>query len=250
MALIIEPACSRATMMELARKRLSACFVIALYLVSCAGPARRQEPAPAQPKRIDIDWSAGSFRTDLEAGWSVAVCGAGVPMLCVDRGGKPVGSVLLKDLPSLGEEKTTSAAQVQAVLAGRINSLYQFKAGRWASACGQTYRVGFERPKKIRVGGHDGMKYELSGQASEVLVENVLGYWTYRDGIETVIEASGRSEGRCVVEALAQTTAGSSPGPAPEFSPEDLAAFEPYLDRIARQSKLPPATRFTERPKG
>lgn len=168
-------------------------------------------------------------------------------LVCVQRNRRPVGSVRLRDLPSLGEEKTASADQVQAVLAGRINSLYGFKAGRWAHSCGGDYRVSTSRPRRVIMGGEEAMKYELAGRADEEVVERLVGYWTYRDGIETVIEASGAAPGRCPAEPLGQIAPG--PGDPPEmFSPDNLARFEPLLDRMVAGSKLPPPTQFSSGP--
>lgn len=165
----------------------------------------------------------------------------------MQRNRRPVGSVRLRDLPSLGEEKTASADQVQAVLAGRINSLYRFKAGRWAHSCGADYKVSTSRPRRVILGGEEAIKYELMGRVGGKVVESLAGYWTYREGIETVIEASGAAPGRCPAEPLGQIAPGPA-DPAETFSPEELARFEPLLDRMVAGSRLPPPTQFSSEP--
>lgn len=214
---------------------------------ACAGGSDAGRSS-APPPPIAVDWSDPSFRTELTGGWIVRNCGKPEPRLCVERDGTTLGSIGLKDLPSLGEEKTTSEDQIQAVLAGRINSMYQFKIGRWAHECGRPYHVMTERPKGIPVAGDTGMKYKLSGRKGAREVEVVVGYWIYRDGIETVIEASAATPERCSVEPLGQVAADAPNGAPPLFSPDSLASLEPALDRIAAGSRLPPPTRFEEQP--
>lgn len=192
---------------------------------------------------ITVDWASPSFESETPGQWTVRTCTQDPPSVCAERQDGQAGSIALQDVPSLGEEKTTSRDQVQAVLAGRINSLYQFEMGRWSSACGAGYRVTSERPQVFKIGAHDGMKYELTGSTGDRVVERLVGYWTFRDGIETLIEAPARDSGRCAAEPLGRI---EPPPGVPLFSPGILDEFEPLLDRMVAGSRLPPPTEFKE----
>lgn len=230
--------------------RQKAAGLLLLLAASCTASGRQAahqtQPPPAP---ISVEWTDASLAKNLGRGFSLRRCADSAAILCVDLEGRQVGSIAIKDLPTLGEEKTSSADQVRAVLAGRINSLYEFDAGRWRHACGDAFRVESVRPRALEVGGTGGMRYEMEGRAAGKAVERVVGYWTYRNGIETVIEARAAAPGRCEAEALGQI-AGSTPDQPPVFTPETLRRFEPFLDRIAGGSRLPPETLFSEQSPG
>lgn len=217
--------------------------LLALLSSACAGPRRTApEKTTAPPQPIRVDWADPSFRATLPGGWSVRNCGISPSVLCVDEDGQPAGSIRLRDIPSLGEEKTTSVHQIQAVLAGRINSMYQFKIGRWQNACEKSHRVSTERPRKIAMGTHDAMKYELTGFSGPRIVERVVGYWAFRSGIETILEASAANPARCPGEPLGQLE--EPQGGETLFTPSALARFERSLDRLVGGSRLPAPARF------
>lgn len=148
-----------------------------------------------------------------------------------------VGTVTLKDVPSLGEEKSAgSADNIQAVLAGRILGDYKDLSAKRAQACGDGYRVKTVPARRVIVGGARGLKYSAAGVRNGRPVERIIGYRVYRDGSESLIQATAVEPGGCLTPRQN------------EFRVRELNSFERVLDRLVAGSILPPVTRFADRP--
>jgi len=180
-----------------------------------------------------VDWTNSDLNLKLPGEWSVVNCGDQTVHICLKKGGATAGAIEMTDVPSLGEEKTSSAEQIQAVLAGRIQTLYQDLTAQRAEECGPGYKVKTFPPKPVKVAGQSGLKFEIMGSSEGLVRESLIGYRTFRSGIESIIEARGIRPGGC-------------PGAEPSaFAPDDLASFEPVLDRLAAGSRLPVPTKFS-----
>lgn len=219
------------------RSWIGCCLAVVLTASACSGNPRTGSASPApEPKPISVDWAAPALHLGLESGWILLKCPDKNLTMCVERNGKQSGSIDMSDVPSLGEEKTTSAEQIQAVLAGRIQTEYEQMKNQRGEECGPAYRVRVRPPKPVKVAGRQGVKYSLSGSAGGIVYETIVGYRVFRDGIESIIQARGFQPGGC-------------PGAQPmAFSPVGLRSFEPLLDRLAAGSRLPPATKFSPDP--
>lgn len=211
----------------------AALAVFLLVAGACSGaPVSRLKPTPAP---ILVAWSDPDLSITVD-GWTIRRCATEVVALCVDRGETPAGHVLMEDLPSIGEELTSSRDQVQAALAGRTQTLYQLYRQNRAAACGPDYNVEAEVPKPVAVAGGAGLRYEASARMEGRVVERTIGFRVFRDGIETLIEATALQPGACLTPE------------DPTFGIGDLQSFEPVLNRIAAGSVLPAATEFPDLP--
>ena len=76
--------------------------------------------------------------------------------------------------------------------------------------------------------------YGATGVLAGRVMKTTIGYRVFRDGIETLIEATAIEPGGCVI------------GEEPDFSIQELASLEQQLDRLVAGSRLPPPTRFPE----
>jgi hypothetical protein len=152
----------------------------------------------------------------------------------VERNNVLVGHVRLEDIPTLGEEKTTSSDQVQAVLAVRIHTDYRSFTEQRRQQCGGDYEIRTLRPSPVVVAGERGLRYGATGAVSGAIWEKTVGYRVFRDGIESLIEATAIRPGGCLIPET------------PGFSIPQLASFEKQLGRLIAVSRLPPATKFPE----
>jgi hypothetical protein len=216
--------------------RLRALAALALFAVlsgACSRvPAERLSPTPAP---IRVEWQDPNLSTTVD-GWTIRRCEARVVALCVDRDDAAVGHVLMEDLPSIGEERTSSQDQVQATLAVRTQTLYQLFRSNRTAACGSDYTVDTATPKPVPVAGLTGLRYEGGGRVEGRVVERTIGFRVFRDGIETLLEATAVDPGHCLTAE------------EPTFSVRELRSFEPVLNRIVAGSVLPPATEFPDLP--
>jgi hypothetical protein len=215
------------------RRMLCALMLLALPAGACSRvPASRLRPTPAP---IRVAWDDPNLSTSVD-GWTIRRCESPVMALCVDRDETPVGHVLMEDLPSIGEELTSSQDQVQATLAVRTQTLYQlFRANR-SAACGPDYTVDTATPKPVPVAGLTGLRYEGGGRVEGRVVDRTIGFRVFRDGIETLLEATAVDPGNCLTPE------------EPTFTVRELRSFEPVLNRIVAGSVLPPATEFPDLP--
>lgn len=191
-----------------------------------AAPAASPSPTP----EADITWEQENSSVELN-GWTVRACTQDAPLLCVERGGRPVGHIRMEDLPSLGQEASNSLDQVQAMLAVRTNTLYQSLAAERLERCGESYEIETDRPIPVTVGGERGLKYGIRAAVDGRVVERTVGYRVLRGSIETIIEATAIEPGHCV-EPLDNG-----------FTVDELDSFESVFDRVAADGSLPePAT--------
>lgn len=213
----------------------------ALLAAACAGgePVGERSGTAGSNKRqapLVVQWSDPGTSVKAE-GWTVKRCPGEPPALCVSRGGSVAGTVTLKEVPSLGEEKSAgSADNIQAVLAGRILGDYKDLTAKREQACGGAYRVETVTPQPVRVAGSKGLKYSATGVQKGRAVERIIGYRVYRDRSESLIQATAVEPGSCLTPRRN------------EFRVSALRSFETVLDRLVAGSKLPPATRFSEQP--
>lgn len=214
-------------------RTLAAVALFALLAGACGRvPAERLSPTPAP---IRVDWDDPNLSTTAD-GWTIRRCESRAVALCVDRDGEPAGHVLMEDLPSIGEELTSSQDQVQATLAVRTQTLYQLFRSNRAASCGPDYTVDTATPRPAPVAGLTGLRYEGGGRVEGRVVERTIGFRVFRDGIETLVEATAVDPGHCLTPE------------EPAFSVAELRAFEPVLNRVVAGSVLPPATRFPDLP--
>lgn len=210
--------------------------VLAIMALACASCTRapaggsRSTPAP-----ITVSWE-DAHPTPLEGGWSLARCPSAAVALCVSRNGEPAGHILLEDLPSLGQEATTSREQVQATLAARTQTAYQVHRRQRLERCGDDYQIDNAIPRPAPVAGGTGLRYEATGVQEGRVVERTIGYRVFRDGIETLLEATAIQAGTCLDRE------------DPTFTVQSLRTFEGLLERVIAGSVLPPATRYPDLP--
>lgn len=217
------------------RRSVGSAAVAVLAIASaCTGlPDSRLSPAPAP---IRVEWADTDLSANVGDGWTLSRCNAEAVAICVDRNGSPAGHILLEDLPSIGEERTTSQDQIQATLAVRTQTIYQLLRQHRAEQCGEDYRIETGVPRPVPVAGGAGLRYEAVGRHGGRVVERTIGYRVFRDGIETLLEATAIRPGSCLTPE------------DPTFTVEGLREFEPLLERIVAGSVLPDATRYADLP--
>lgn len=210
--------------------RLPALAACVLLLAACGrAPAERLKAAPAP---IRVDWADPGLLVDAGDGWTVVRCNSEHIALCVNKDGEPAGHVLMEDLPSIGEELTNSQDQVQATLAVRTQTIYRELRRHRAERCGEEYEVETGTPKPVPVAGLTGLSYEATGRKDGRVVERTLGYRVFREGIETLIEATAIEPGACLIPE------------DPTFSIAELRQFQGLLARVVSGSVLPEATEY------
>jgi len=210
-------------------------FVLAL--TACSGASHpKPRPSATAPSPIALDWRTVDAKPSLPGGWSIFGCPGPAPTFCVEQNGVKAGSIQLMDIPSLGEEKTTSQEQIQAVLAGRIQTLYRDTAAKRSEDCGLGFRLVPASPRPVMVAGQRGVKYGFAGSDAGGVRETLTGFRIFRQGIESIIQAVGINPGGC---PAAQDGA---------FTPAGLTSFEPLLDRLVAGSLLPTPTKFVPVP--
>lgn len=215
-------------------RRLPALAACVLLLAACGkAPSERLKAAPAP---IRVEWADPGLLVDAGDGWTIVRCDSEHIALCVDKDGEPAGHILMEDLPSIGEELTNSQDQVQATLAVRTQTIYRELRRHRAEQCGDDYQVETGIPKPVPVAGLTGLSYEATGRKDGEVVERTLGYRVFRDGIETLIEATAIEPGACLAPE------------DPTFSVAELREFRGLLDRIVSGSVLPEATEYPDLP--
>jgi hypothetical protein len=220
------------------RRRKYTCAVLALTALLAAACSRAPaEKLAATPAPIRVNWADPALSVDAGGGWTVRRCTSEHVALCVDKDGEPAGHVLMEDLPSIGEELTKSQDQVQATLAVRTQTIYRELQIDRAEQCGAEYQVETGIPRPRPVAGLTGLRYEAAGRLEGKTVERTIGYRVFRDGIETLIEATAIEPGSCLVPE------------EPTFSVAELRSFQGLLDRIVAGSVLPPATEYPDLPR-
>lgn len=217
-------------------RRLFGCLFLSFALLAgaCGNTPQDRKATPESIPRMTVDWTKTARSVDVGDGWTVRGCPAPRPALCVERDKKLIGHVLLEDVPSLGEEKTTSGEQVQAVLAVRIHTDYKSFEQQRHRQCGEEYEIKTVRPSPTLVAGQRGLRYGATGSMDGQVLEKTIGYRVFRDGIESLIEATAIRPGGCVVPRV------------PGFSIQQLNSFEKAFDRLIASSRLPPAAAFPE----
>jgi hypothetical protein len=209
----------------------------AAILTTAACSRLPAEKLSATPAPIRVNWADPALSVDAGGGWTVRRCPSEHIALCVDRGGEPAGHVLMEDLPSIGEELTNSQDQVQATLAVRTQTIYRELRKDREEQCGADYEVETGTPQPRPVTGLTGLRYEAAGRTGGRTVERTIGYRVFRDGIETLIEATAIEPGVCLVPE------------DPTFTVAELRSFQGLLDRIVAGSVLPPATEYADLPR-
>ena len=216
-------------------RRLPALAACVLLLAACGkAPAERLKAAPAP---IRVDWADPDLTLDAGEGWTVVRCDSEHLALCVNKEGEPAGHILMEDLPSIGEELTSSQDQVQATLAVRTQTIYRELRRHRAEQCGEGYQIETGVPKPAPVAGQTGLAYEATGRKGGKVVERTLGYRVFRDGIETLIESTAIEPGVCLVAE------------EPTFSVAELREFRDLLERLVAGSVLPEATEYPDLPR-
>ncbi|CAN5885638.1 hypothetical protein BH23ACT12_BH23ACT12_01860 [soil metagenome] len=211
---------------------LAACVLV---LGACGDvPTERLKATPAP---IKVDWSNPDLSVDAGDGWTIVRCNSDHHALCVNQNKEPAGHVLMEDLPSIGEELTASRDQVQATLAVRTQTIYRELQRHRTERCGEDYRVDTSRPGPVAVAGLTGLRYEASGSKDGEVVERTIGYRVFREGIETIIEATAIEPGACLVPE------------EPTFTIAELRSFQDVLARVVAGSMLPEATEYADLPK-
>lgn len=204
-------------------------------LAACSGaPASRLSPEPAP---IRVNWDDPDLAMDLGGGWTLSRCESPSVALCVDRNGTPAGHILMEDLPSIGEEATNSRDQIQATLAVRTQTLYRLLVEHRAAQCGEGYKVETAVPKPVPVAGGTGLRYEAAARTDAGVVERTIGYRVFRNGIETLVEATAIQPGSCLTPE------------DPTFTVKQLRDFESLLDRLVAGSTFPPPTEYADLPR-
>ncbi len=211
---------------------LAACVLV---LAACGNaPTERLKATPAP---IPVDWSDPGLSVDAGDGWTILRCDSEHLALCVNRDGAPAGHILMEDIPSIGEELTSSQDQVQATLAVRTQTIYRELRRHRAERCGEGYRVETSVPKPVAVAGLTGLEYEAAGSLEGKVVERTIGYRVFRDGIETLMEATAIEPGGCLIPE------------EPTFTVAQLRQFQEVLARVVAGSVLPEATEYPDLPR-
>ncbi|HEX2149687.1 MAG TPA: hypothetical protein VHI31_05905 [Actinomycetota bacterium] len=218
------------------RLRRSAALAACALLFGACGANAPTSRLRATPAPIRVDWSDPGLSVDAGGGWTVERCNTEHLALCVSRDGTATGHILLEDLPSIGEELTASQDQVQATLAVRTQTIYRELRRHRSEQCGEDYRVDTGIPKPAPVAGITGLAYEATGSKDGRVVERTLGFRVFRDGIETLMEATAIEPGVCLVPE------------DPTFTVAELRSFQDVLSRIVAGSVLPEATEYPDLP--
>ncbi|HEX2052586.1 MAG TPA: hypothetical protein VHJ78_02520 [Actinomycetota bacterium] len=210
--------------------RLAALALACVLATACSGRPPSQ-PA-SEPAPIRVDWNDENLAADLGGGWEISRCPTAAVALCVAHDGAATGHILLEDLPSIGQEATTSRDQIQATLAVRTQTVYQVHRRQRQERCGQDYQVDTSVPRPVPVAGGTGLRYEATGAQGGRVVERTIGFRTFRDGIETLLEATAIQPGTCLTPE------------SPTFTVPQLRDFEGLLERVIAGSVLPPPTEY------
>lgn len=224
--------------------RATAPLLLALVAVACttAGADPIGTPTPTgtptetaapQADPITVDLSPGGAAVPLENGWTVQHCEGDAPFLCVrDADGDVLGTVEYGSYPA-------SDAIARAVAEGTVAEALEAMAREQHTAieadrargCGSGYEYQPEPVQPTTIGGEPAAVYAFSGVVDGREIERHRSYYTVHRGQLWILSAPASDPDGCMATDLG------------EFTPADLAIFEPYLERIVAGSRLPDAGR-------
>jgi hypothetical protein len=209
-----------------------AALTLALALSGCGRNPTNLRVAPTT-EAARVDWTNPDLSANLGGGWTARHCDSDKAALCLSKDGTLAGKLSFKDIPSQGEEKTTSSEQIQAVLAVRTQTDYALLRLARSLQCGDRYELHARRPKPVAIAGLRGLKSQISGSLDGRLVELGIGYRIYRDGIESLLWAAAGEPRGCFPVADGA------------FTPDQLRSVEARLDRLVARLRLPAATHYS-----
>ncbi len=195
-----------------------------LVLVVCATPGA---PPPGGVEPITLDWTAVTELT-LENGWLVGGCGGDAPLRCVYDGAAAIGVVELIDFPAEADLLAAlEQGEVEAWFEARIAGNHVLFESDRQESCGADYDYQPAPTEHLTIDGSPAATYGFSGFQDGREVERSRSYLVAHEGsLWIIISAASDPEG-CMASELI------------EFTPAQLAEFEPYFDRLARGSILP-----------
>ncbi len=118
---------------------------------------------------------------------------------------------------------------VADALAQLVAEQHEAIAADRAVGCGPDYRYDPIEVPATTVGGEPAAVYAFTGSVDGQEVERQRAYYTVHEDRLWVLVAPATHPDGCMASDLV------------EFTPADLATFEPFLDRIVRGSTLPAA---------
>lgn len=195
------------------------------------GEAAPPAPGPTTPRgegSFVMDWE-GPFGLTLPNGWTVRDCEGGRADACVYAGDDLLGDIeLLTDYPLDDDQRDAEGAVVLAELADGF--LAHFAEDRAAGCAGFTFVA--DEVRDVTVGGLPGKRASFSLlDADGVVVERVINHFVLPGDTYAIVNTD------------AYVVAGGCLGPSEtdtSFVPDDLAALEPYLDRLVAETGVSP----------
>ncbi|MEX0868766.1 MAG: hypothetical protein WD011_03760 [Nitriliruptoraceae bacterium] len=173
--------------------------------------------APAAPDQV-VDWHGGAT-LELPNGWQVAGCDGDAPLLCVTDADRHVGTVEIDRWPVDARESAPAALRthVDEFLAG-------MRADRALGCPDATFTA--TEVRDITFASRPGLRAGFRLERDGVEIERHVLFWMDDTDGRWVVTAGAYADDACM-ERLG------------EFTPQDLAAFEPHLEAIVAQSPLP-----------
>lgn len=226
------PARSRAARPNAARGRTIR--LLSVFAIGVAALSMTMIAVAAGSVRTTIDWSDPDHRVEYPGGWSAAVCGPEVPIICVARHGVEVGIVEVGAYSLDGYDPPPDPRRPRSFLRARIEDANANNIEDAASVCGDDYVLSFDRARNRRVLGSKGVTYGFSGHfAGEPVSEQTVASLVVIGHHLVSVNASAHDDTSCY--------AGES-----NFTTADLEAFRPHLRSLVRS--LPEPTFLYTRP--
>lgn len=209
-----------------------------LGLFACSSSQKDPSP-PATPSTVAtstvppvaLDWSAPE-KAQLPDGWSLSGCTGDAPLICVSRGGRPVGqmeklALELSTLPDLARVLSEKGA-VAALDDHAHRFVADFTADR-AVGCGSSYTVTPHPSVRLSTPDGQALRYGFTGTlAGGTPSEVVAHYATVTDGRLVLLVANASDPGGCLPE-----------DEGTPFTSAELRAFLPLLDQLVSSSGVP-----------
>lgn len=209
-------------------RRLGASLAAVVVLSSSCGdadpaPTRSPRPSPAG-EPIAADWAdLADFRPVEIDRWRLLDCDGDAPLLCVERGGAPVGHLEL-----LQFDRDTFGPNARSLDALADDHEASFRRDR-SSGCPESFEFVVHPRADVNVAGKDGVRTTWSvSDAYGNEVERVVTYFGLREDRVVLFGANGLTGDACI---------GREGGG--DFTPGVLAGVVPVLDRVVAGSVLP-----------
>jgi hypothetical protein len=176
---------------------------------------------------ITLDWTRVAEVT-LDNGWVIDGCGGDAPFRCIREGGETIGAIELIDFPADPDLlEAVENGTIEAWFEARIDGNHEFFAEDRAAGCGADYEYRAAETRHLTIAGAPAASYGFSGSQGGREIERHRDYLVVHEGSLWILKTPASDPQGCLASEF------------PELTPEQLAAFEPLLDRLARGMVLP-----------